>query len=601
MRRLTLVLGSFLAATAASFAGDAASTPILPPELPWHGKSEALVLGPSQEWATPAEKGGLLRTPRYDETVAWLRALEAAAPRQLRLLSLGKTPEGRDLWMVVASKEGAFTPETLRATGKPTVLAQGGIHAGEIDGKDAGMMLLRDMTVRGTRADLLSGANFLFVPMYNVDGHERYTDHGRINQRGPIEAGWRTTSQNLNLNRDYAKLDAPESRAMVRALGTWRPDLYLDIHVTDGADHQYDVTFGWNQHEAISPAIASWLDGVLEPAATRDLEAMGHVPGPLISLVDDHDPSKGIVDWTAGPRFSTGYGDARHLPTILVENHSLKPYRQRVLGTYVLLESVLRTAAREVAGLRRAIAADAAARPDRIPLEWKAVPSPATLEFKAVAWRVTASAISGGPRVEYLGRPETVRVPRQGMEVAQAVSRPAAWWIPPAWPGVIERLLLHGIEMERVTAPRDVDVEMYRIESPKVESNPYDRLIWVKGTFVTERRRERLPAGSVRIRADQPLAPLAALLLEPASPDSFFAWGFFPECLQATEGVEGYVMEPMAERMLAESPALKAEFEKALAADDAFAKDPQARLDWFYRRTPFRDDRLRLYPIAREP
>jgi hypothetical protein len=166
---------------------------------------------------------------------------------------------------------------------------------------------------------------------------------------------------------------------------------------------------------------------------------------------------------------------------------------------------------------------------------------------------------------------------------------------------VIERLVLHGVEMERLTAPRDVDVEMYRIESPRVESDPYDRLISVKGTFVTQKRREHFPMGSVRIRADQPLAPLAALLLEPASPDSFFAWGFFPECLQATEGVEGYVMEPMAERMLAESPALKAEFEKALAADAAFAKDPQARLDWFYRRTPFRDDRLRLYPIAREP
>ena len=142
---------------------------------------------------------------------------------------------------------------------------------------------------------------------------------------------------------------------------------------------------------------------------------------------------------------------------------------------------------------------------------------------------------------------------------------------------------------------------MYRIENPKVESDPYDRLISVKGTFVAEKRREHFPAGSVRVPADQPLATLVALLLEPASPDSFFAWGLFPECLQATEGVEGYVMEPMAERMLAEDPALKAEFERTVATDAAFANDPQARLEWFYRRTPFHDERLRLYPVAREP
>ncbi len=601
-RRLSCVLVLAVGAAVGAFAGDAARTPILPPELPWHGRSEALVLSPADRWATPTERSGLTRTPRYDETIAWLRTLEAAKPSQLRLASLGKSPEGRDLWMVIASKEGAFTPDALRATGKPTVFAQAGIHAGEIDGKDAGMMLLRDMTVRGTRADLLAGANFLFVPIYNVDGHERFSDHTRINQRGPIEAGWRTTSQSVNLNRDYAKLDAAESRAMVQALEAWRPDLYLDIHVTDGADYQYDITFGWNQKYALSPAIASWLDGVLQPAAARDLEAMGHIPGPLVQLVDDHDPSKGIIDWTSGPRYSNGYGDARHLPTILVENHSLKPFRQRVLGTYVLLDSVLRTVARDAAGLRRAIAADATARPGQIPLEWKPATSPsAWLDFKGVAWRSTPSPISGGPRVEWLGRPETVRLPRQGMKVTQTASRPSAWWIPPAWPGVIDRLVLQGIQLERLTAPRDVEVEMYRVESPRVESDPYDRLISVMGTFVVEKRRERFPAGSVRVSADQPLAALAALLLEPASPDSFFSWGFFPECLQATEGAEGYVMEPMAERMLAESPALKAEFEKALATDAAFAEDPQARLEWFYRRTPFHDDRLRLYPIAREP
>ncbi len=188
----------------------AASEPILPPLPEWNGKSKALVVAQDDPWITPAERGELKTSPTYDETMAWLQKLVAAAPERLRMLSLGKSPEGRDIWMVMATTEKAFTPEALRKGGKPIVLAQAGIHAGEIDGKDAGMMLLRDLTVRGTKRELLEGANFLFVPIFNVDGHERRSRFSRVNQRGPEVMGWRTTSRNLNLNRDYAKADALE-------------------------------------------------------------------------------------------------------------------------------------------------------------------------------------------------------------------------------------------------------------------------------------------------------------------------------------------------------------------------------------------------------
>ncbi|MFP5247209.1 MAG: M14 family zinc carboxypeptidase, partial [Thermoanaerobaculia bacterium] len=221
---------------------SALDTAILPPAIPWNGASRKLVVPANDPWITPSEKDQLRTTPRYDETVAYLKRLVAAAP-QLKMVSLGKSGEGRDVWMVIASKERVFTPEGLRK--KPILFAQAGIHAGEIDGKDAGLMLLRDMTVRGTKRELLDGANFLFVPIFNVDGHERFNRFTRINQRGPEEVGWRTNARNLNLNRDYMKADSPEMHAMIRALDTWQPDLYVDLHVTDGADYQYDVTFGW--------------------------------------------------------------------------------------------------------------------------------------------------------------------------------------------------------------------------------------------------------------------------------------------------------------------------------------------------------------------
>jgi Zinc carboxypeptidase len=584
----------------AAAAADAKSTPVLPPEHPWVGKSVSLVADAKDPWSTPAERSAFARTPRYDETVAWLKKLVLDAP-QLQLLPLGKSPEGRTVWMVAASQQRAFTPGALRATKKPTLLVQACIHAGEVDGKDAGLMLLRDMTVGKTKLDVLDTANFLFIPIYNVDGHERFSATSRINQRGPAEAGWRTTARNLNLNRDYMKLDAPETRMLVKALNEWAPDLYLDLHVTDGADYQYDITFGHNE-QGWSPAIGRWLTETLAPALTRDLEAMGHIPGPLIQVADDRNPGKGILGWRAGSRYSNGYGDARHLPSLLVENHSLKPYRQRVLGTYVLLESALRTLGKQAASLRQAVSADEARRSAEIPLDWKPAEAPTrTIELKGVDWRAVPSAVSGDTRIEYLGTPRTLAVPVFDNAQPKAVARrPKAYWIPPSWPEVVDRLAAHGIALERLAAPRDVAVERLKVEAWKLADQPFEGHVGVTASFSSERRTEHYPAGAVRVSTDQPKGDLAVLLLDPAAPDSFFQWGFFLEALQPAEYAEAYVMEPMAERMLAEDAALKAEFEKKVRADAAFAKSREERLLWFYRRTPFYDERGRLYPVARE-
>jgi hypothetical protein len=574
---------------------------ILPPELKWQGKSQALIAAKNDPWITPVEQSDFVRTPRYDETVLWLRKLVQAAA-ELEMVSLGKSLEGRDLWMVVASKEQAFTPAALRATGKPIFLAQAGIHAGEIDGKDAGMMLLRDMTVRAKKHDLLENANFLFVPIFSVDGHERFSAYTRINQRGPAEAGWRTSSRNLNLNRDYSKMDTPEVQAMIRALNEWSPDLYFDIHVTDGSDYQYDITYGYVGKHAYSPAISTWLDEVLSPALEHDLKAMGHIPGPLIFAANGRDYQQGIVSWTAGLRFSDAYGNVRHLPTLLIENHSLKPYKQRVLGTYVLLESALRTLAQGATRLRAALAEDRNRRMQEIPLTWR-VPQrqPEMMELLSVESRRMRSNITGSDYVQWTGKPVTQQVPRVRMnEAASSVRRPKAYWIPPAWPEVIERLARHGIQMERIAESREIEVEMYRIHDAKLADQPFEGHVNVSGTPVPERRRQKFPAGSVRISTDQPLGTLAVLLLEPHAPDSFFQWGFFLEILTPTEYVEEYVMQPMAERMLAENAPLKAEFEQRVKSDSTLAKNPQAQLQWLYQRTPFFDDQWRLYPVARE-
>lgn len=563
----------------------------LPPEMPWRGASEALVARPGSRWITPAEAANFDRTPDYAATRAFAEKLVAASPL-LKLEVFGRSPEGRDLFFIRASK----------GPGKPVVLAQAGIHAGEIDGKDAGLMLLRDIAFGG-KAALLDKADLVLVPIFNVDGHERASRYSRPNQRGPMVQGWRTTAQNLNLNRDYLKADAPEMQAMLGLIRRLDPVLYLDLHVTDGVDYQYDITYDFNGlygRYAASPAIGRWLDTRLRPAFDRDLTAAGHVPSLYIDALDNRALAEGIAHNADAPRFSTGWGDAARVPTVLLETHSLKNYRRRVLGTYVFIETALKTAGDEAAALRRAIATDRAARPTTMVTEWKDDPKPLfTMAFKGIAQETYRSPASGRNEVRWTGRPVTMQVPVMGQSPAAKVTLPRAWWIPASATAIQKVAGLQGLKMEMIDKPREIDLDMARVLDPKLAAANEGR-VPLSGRIVHERRRVTMPAGSVRVTADQPLALVAAALLEPESADGAVAWNLTPAMLMRTEYIEGYAIAPLADAMLAKDPKLKAAFEAKLAADPKFAADGQARLAWFYERTPYYDDRYLLYPVGRE-
>jgi hypothetical protein len=306
------------------------------------------------------------------------------------------------------------------------------------------------------------------------------------------------------------------------------------------------------------------------------------------------------MEWPSDARFSNGYGDARHIPTLLIENHSLKPYERRVLSNRVLLESALRALGAQAAAVRAARDQDRARRDAEFVLAWRQREEPVTESLLGMSWEVRPSAVTGGTHLAWTGRPVAIQVPvRYADVVAKAVPRPRAYWIPPAWQEVIARVELHGIRTERLPAPRDVDVEVCRLENVELARVPFEGHVPLSATCRVERRRVRLPAGSVRVSTDQPLGALAAILLEAESQDSYLQWGFFHTVLQATEYVEGYVMEPLAERMLAD-PALRAAYEDALARDTTLAADPDARLQWLYRHTPWADSRHLVYPVLRE-
>eukprot|EP00487_Bulimina_marginata_P012635 TRINITY_DN902_c0_g1_i1.p1 TRINITY_DN902_c0_g1~~TRINITY_DN902_c0_g1_i1.p1 ORF type:complete len:302 (-),score=60.60 TRINITY_DN902_c0_g1_i1:298-1203(-) len=300
--------------------------------------------------------------------------------------------------MLVASEDGLFSSEQLTSNLKPTIFIQAGIHAGEIDGKDATFMLLRDIAT-GKRRDILNKVNILFIPILNVDGHERRSQFNRINQRGPVEMGFRTNGNNLNLNRDYTKLDTPEVRGVMSVINQYSPDLYVDIHVTDGADYQYDVTYGYNPVFASeSPSVSEALDQYIKPVIDETLAKQGHIPGPLVSVMDKREFKTGLAGWVATPRFSNGWGDLRSLPTILVENHSLKPYKQRVLGTYVFLDGAIKALAEHNQKLKQAVNKERAFLPTQLIVKRAYAKEPNTLEFKGIKYSKHKSALSGQNR-----------------------------------------------------------------------------------------------------------------------------------------------------------------------------------------------------------
>ena len=583
---------------------------LLPPVQEWAGASETLIVDSDDPWVTPSELTGLTATPRYEETIAWLTKLVDAAP-ELEMVTIGRSLEGRDIVMVIASAGQEFTPRAMRDSGKPLLLAQAGIHAGEIDGKDAGMMLLRDMTVHGKNRALIEDSNLLFIPILNVDGHERFGPDNRINQRGPVEMGWRTNARNQNLNRDYTKLDTAGTRAAIDVIRTWQPDLYLDLHVTDGADYQYDVTFAGNGVDGWSPEIGRWIEDTYRPAIDASLEELGHVPGPLVFSVNDIDLSDGFYNFVGDPRFSNGYGDARHLPTILVENHSLKPYRRRVLGTYGILAATLEALPDQIDTLRAATSADRARRAERIPLGFDPdTENTAPIkDFKGIVSERYIGEVSGDQVARWTGEPVDQRVPEVFVSIPTViVDRPAAYIIPPVWVDIVERIRRHGVRIEKLSEPLTMHAEIYRLGNASMAApttwtpNPFEGRVRIDpGVPEISRGEMTFPAGSFRIDTDQELGDLVVLMLEPQSPDSFFQWGFFLEIFTRTEYAEAYVMEPLAERMMADDLALRLEFEQKLVDDPAFATDSNARLMWFYEKTRYYDQNYLRYPVARIP
>jgi murein tripeptide amidase MpaA len=555
---------------------------------------------------TTAEKTGWIHTGRYDEAVRLCRDLARVYPASARCDRYGVTPEGRDLLALVVSQDGVLTPEAAARRGRPVILVQAGIHSGEIEGKDAGFVLLRDILDGKVEGAPLTHATMVFVPVVNPDGHERTSPDNRPNQRGPAEMGFRTTAQNLNLNRDYVKADAPEMVALLELFDRWSPAVYVDLHTTDGAKFEHDVAV------MVAP-VGPRPDGLdrtakqLSDALQARLTAMGHLPLPFYpSFIEYDDPASGFADGDAPPRFSHAYAATRDRLGILVETHSWHVYKERAQSMRDALIALLERAATDGAAWQKAEddARAAAARlaGTDVVLMSQANKTSHMIEFRGYAYEKRPSEISGGTWIVYDEKtPQIWKVPLyEELVPAVTVLAPRAGYIVDGGfaPLVAKVLALHGIAYAPIAGEPRVRVDAYRAAKVTYQP-PFEgrTRAAIEGAWASEER--TLEQGAIFVPMAQPLGRLVLHLLDPALPDSLAQWGHFNAVFERKEYMEAYVAEEAAREMLAKDPSLRAKLEADLAADPELAASPARRLDWFYRRHPAWDERVNLLPVYR--
>ncbi|MBZ0242937.1 MAG: M14 family metallopeptidase [Bacteroidales bacterium] len=566
------------------------------------------LIAQTENWQTDYEKSGLIATPTYAQTLAFIDRLDASS-EQISVADFGISPQGRALRYLIYDVDGFTNSEQIKATGRPLLMVQAGIHPGESEGKDAMMMLLRDQLLEGKYDALFEKVSLLFIPIFNVDGHERFGPYGRINQNGPVEMGWRTTAQNLNLNRDFLKAEAPEMQAWLGLFNEFDPDFFIDTHTTDGADFQYVMTYAMETAGNMEARLTDWQSEVFLPYWKQQMQQSGFPVFPYVSFRNWHDPRSGLVSAPSGPMLSQGYTAQRNRPGLLLETHMLKPYAQRVDATKAAVVFTMELLVKEASSLKKCIAAadqftaSEAFRATNFPINSEVDMHDSSLvAFDGVEYSVVKSELTGGDWFVYeTDKPEQFLLPMfDKAKVTKSVKIPEAYLVPVEWKSVISKLQLHGIQLDTLKAETEFLVESYHFTDVSWQGRPTEGRHKInRMAFETKTEQKLFPQGTIVVHTDQPKARLIAYLLEPEADGSLLEWGFFDAIFEQKEYAESYVMEPLARRMLDSIPGLREAFLQKKQNDETFVQSSWAQLNWFYKQTPWWDEKYMVYPVNR--
>lgn len=539
----------------------------------------------------------------WQEAIArytYLDSIHAGA----KLITIGQDDDGHPIHLFIISDGSGFTPDSIRATGKNILWITNGIHPGEPDGIDASLILARALLESDQLMGLLVNTAVCIVPVYNVSGALNRGSFSRANQDGPKEYGFRGNAKNLDLNRDFMKMDSENAMSLVAALTAWDPDIYFETHVSDGADHQYIMALLATQKDKLSKPLAEFMENTLVPGQYAWMAHKGLLMCPYFETTGEV-PEQGLQGFNDGPRYSSGHAALFNRIGIISESHMLKPYADRVNATLQLLFGTLAVMNEHNVQLReaRAAAKQATAQATEFGMNWRLDTAVVQdLPWKGYTVRREVSNVTGLPRIRYDHRaPTDTLVPwRDTCRPTWREQKPKAYIVPRQWCEVVQRLKLNGVYMEALERDTMLTVEQDSIGDFSTVAMAYEGH-WLHRDIQAVRKRTQVAVyqGDWCIPMGRTTDRYVMEALEPRADDSFFAWNFFDGILQRKEWFDPYVFEDLAAAMLEQQPALREAFHAKRAADPAFAGDADAQLMWLYLRSPWAETSFRKYPVLR--
>ena len=554
-----------------------------------------------QEITTRFERSRGTQTPTYFEIVEWWQHLDAASGK-VKMLTMGMTDAGYPLHLVIVSNNGDYNFNNIHKNNKRVILVNNGIHPGEPDGVDASMLLVRDIVVN--KYKIPDNVVLAFIPIYNIGGCLNRSANYRVDQNGPEEFGFRGNSQNLDLNRDFIKCDSRDARAFTEIFHLTDPDVFVDNHVSNGADYQHVMTLLTTQHNKLGGVMGEFLRTRFEPAIYSSMKEKGLDIVPYVNSFGDT-PENGWPEYWDSPRYASGYAALWHTFSFVPETHMLKPYDQRVKATYALMQSFIEFTSANSIEIKKM--RDQTKQSVRTQNEFALGWTLDRTQFKEVLYKGFESGrkpseISGQPRLYYdRNKPFEKQIKIYNYyAVKNTVTKPVAYIIPQGWWKVIELLKLNKVEMRQLKKDTTVNVEAYKIDDYKTLPRQYEMHHLnsdVKVSVSTQQIQFR--KGDWYILLNQVANRFLVETLEPQAEDSYFAWNYFDAILGQKEGYSAYAFEDIAADYLKSNPALRTKLEEKRSTDTAFAKDGRAQLNFVYQQSPWYEPAHMRYPVYR--
>jgi Zinc carboxypeptidase len=554
-----------------------------------------------QDMTTRFEQSNGTESPAYNDIISWWKMLDAKSGK-VKMLTMGPSDAGFPLHLIIVSNDKDFNFESLHKKNRRIILINNGIHPGEPDGIDASMLLVRDIVTN--KIQLPANIVLAVIPVYNIGGCINRSKNYRIDQNGPVEKGFRGNSQNLDLNRDFIKSDSKEARSFAQIFHICDPDVFVDNHVSNGADYQHIMTLLTSQHNKLGGAMGEFLHQAFEPALYGLMKEKGYDLVPYINAFGDT-PETGWSEYFDGPRYSSGYASLWQSFAFVPETHMLKSYDKRVKATYALMECFIHFTSinSEKIKMLRQQTRQAIKTQTGFPIAWSLDKTQSTeIVYKGFEAGRKPSAVSGLPRLYYdRSKPFEKKVPFYNTyQTKITVSKPLAYIIPQGWWKVIDLLKINRVQLQQFNRDTSIEVELYKIEDYKTSPRQYENHHLNTDIKISSGiRKLNFRKGDYYIPMNQVANRFLMEVLEPQADDSYFAWNFFDATLGQKEGYSSYVFEDTAEDFLKNNPAIKTQLEERKSTDTAFARNASAQLNFVYQHSPYFEPDLMRYPVYR--